>query len=193
MLFNCLAPLWIFHATPCRKQPLPRHRQRLLISYSWLRLLRVSPLYFPCIRWKLAESTSSAETCERRRLPRRKEASLMKNDFAEVKETRKRTERMPHHKQITISVCRGRCFHAISNSWPQCMMLWIILTKVQGSFLLTERGWIINCASLSLFLLAFSPSKPCVGLINQVHVSLTDTWRLKQCKLKKSCSVNSII
>lgn len=66
----------------------------------------------------------------------------------------------------------------------------IILTKVQESFPLKEREWIIKCASDTLYLLAPTHNKPSVALINHVHVSLTDTWWLKQCMIKKSCLVH---
>lgn len=111
---------------------------------------------------------------------RRKEASFMKNDFAGVKNTQNGTERTPHREQI-ICVRRGCCFHSISNFRLLCMILWLLLMKVQQSFPFNRKRLSHKC----VFLLAPSPSKPCVGLINQEHISLTDTWWLKRCMIKK--------
>ena len=193
MLFNCLAPRWIFHATLCRKQTYhSAGNVSLLVIHGFICFISLLTLF--CATLKASRKYILSRNLWAEMAPvlsvRRKEASFMKNDFNEVKKTQNRAQRMPHLEQITICVCGGCCFHAISHFSPLCMNY---IDEVQESFPLTERGWIRKSACLAsefIFCWPPRPHKPCVGLINQVHVSLTDTRWLKQCMIKKSCSIH---
>lgn len=151
--------LWIFHVTvPQRNKP--QLWQRLLISYLWPLSLhnRTRPFYYATP--KVQREISAHEI------------SCMENDT--IEKTPKFVERLIIGKKVPIQVTRVLFISEWSKveSWR----------KSDSHFL----RLIIKCNSLaSYFYWACTSNKPVGALINQVQVSLTDTWWINECLIKK--------
>lgn len=141
----------------------PQLWQRLLISYLWPHSLYncTCPFY---LSWNSKSKVWNTETCEKKRLG--EVCCMRKKEFHGIMKNQNCGKDCQVERLLFVSVYK--------ESW-----------RGSHSHFLAK---IIKCDYLTSY---FSISnKPSEGLINQVHVSLTDTWWIKECLIKKTCSLN---